>query len=108
MATSIALRRFDLRRGDDFDVSVECFDTTTGDPLNMAGWTLEGSMVFSNCPPVAMAPSWVNQALGQAKVSLTDEQSAGLHVGEYDLHVRAISPGGKKSSTLPSKVAVRD
>lgn len=109
MATSIDRRTFDLRRGDDFEVALDCYDSETGDPLNMAGWSVEATIQYSNCPPVTMTHAWVNQALGQSKVSLTDEQTEGLsHVGEYTLQARAISPSGKKSSTLPSKVAVRD
>jgi hypothetical protein len=109
MATSIDRRTFDLRRGDDFEVAVDCFDSVTGDPLNMTGWSVEATLQFSNCPPVEMTHAWVVQASGRSKVSLTDEQTAGLtHVGEYTLQARAISPSGKKSSTLPSKVAVRD
>lgn len=95
-----------LRKGDDLEVSVTC--TREGSPENMTGWTLEASMLYSNCAPVDLTVAWNNAAQGEAIATLDDESTMDLHVGEYELQVRAISPDGKKSSSLPVTVVVRD
>ena len=95
-----------LRKGDDFELSVAC--TRDDAPEDMTGWTLESSMLYSNCPPVELTMAWDDASQGLAIASLSDETTQSLHVGEYELQVRVINPDGKKSSSRPVTVVVRD
>lgn len=105
----MAAATLELRKGDAFIVRVTFKDKTTGDPYPMTGWDVEATMRYSNCPPVDLAPTWVQFTPGGiARVKLTADESALLHVGEHELQVRAISPDGDPISTQPVTVNVRD
>lgn len=97
-----------LRKGDDFQASVACtFENAAQD---MSGWTLEAELAFSGpcAVPVALTVEWEQIATGLAIVSLPFEETADLDVGDHYLQIRATSPTGKKSSSKPITVTVRD
>ena len=95
-----------LRKGDDFEAQVDC--KRDGVAEDMTGWTLEADMRYANCAPVVLTVAWETIATGIAVVSLAATSTSSLHVGEYELQVRAIDPDGKKSSSRPVTVIVRD
>jgi len=93
-----------LRRGDTFVANAEF--AVNGVAQDMTGWTLEATLQFSNCAPVELSVSWVNQIGGVAQVRLSHEDTDDLHVGDHDLRVRAINPSGDRSSCNPVVVKV--
>lgn len=105
----MAVAALELRKGDAFIVRVTFKDKVTGDPYPMTDWDLEGTMRYSNCPAVDLTPTWIaTEPGGIARLKLTSEETSLLHVGEYELQVRAISPDGDGISTQPVTVDVRD
>lgn len=105
----MAVASLELRKGDAFIVRVTFNDKTTGDPYPMTGWEIEGTMRYSNCPVVELTPTWIQYTPGGiARLKLTSEETSALHVGEYELQVRSISPDGDPISTQPVTVDVRD
>lgn len=95
-----------LRKGDDFVLRATF--TSEGAPYDMSGWELESSLRYANCTPEALTVAWTDRPLGVAALSLTEIQTALLTVGEYELQLRATSPEGVTTSTVPSTVKVRD
>lgn len=95
-----------LRRGDTFVASAEF--TASGVAQDMTGWTLEATLQFSNCTPVDLVTSWVDQDGGIAQVRLSHEDTPDLHIGEHTLRIRAIAPSGDRNSCNPVTVKVMD
>ncbi len=95
-----------LRKGDDFPLRATF--TSEGAPYDMSGWELEASLRYANCTPVPLVAAWVDRPLGVAALTLTEVETALLTVGEYELQLRATSPTGVSTSTVPSTVRVRD
>ena len=97
-----------LRKGDALQVRVEFTNMADGSEYPMTGWTLEGSMRYANCTPVELAASWTDEPTGVGLIELDATETANLTVGDYELRVRATSPGGKPTSSAPATIRVTD
>lgn len=97
-----------LRKGDALQVRVEFTNLSDGSEYPMTGWALEGSMRYANCTPVELVASWVDEPTGVGMVELDAAETDNLTVGDYELRVRATSPGGKPTSSAPVTIRVTD
>jgi hypothetical protein len=97
-----------LRKGDTFVARATFTDDATGDPYAMDNWLIAASMLFSSCPPVELTCTWLNQPGGVAILRLPADETASLHIGEYELRVRMTTPEGDLISADPQVVQVRE
>lgn len=95
-----------LRKGDDL-MLVASF-TSASSAHDMTGWIVMAQIAYSNCTPVDLTVTWTDAATGEAVVSLTEEKTLQLHVEDYLLQIRAVSPDGVTISTMPTTIRVRD
>ena len=96
-----------LRRGDDFEAEVDC--TAEGQPKDMTGWLLEAVANMEICEQeVETTTDWIDQTMGLARISIAHEVTQSMPLGDYELQVRATSPSGKRSSSLPVTLRVRE
>lgn len=94
-----------LRKGD--TLALRAAFTSDQLPYDMSDWTIEVTLQYANCAEIDLVATWDDQPGGIAFITLDEEGTASLNEGEHNLQLRALSPDGDTTSTVPTVVRVR-
>ena len=99
-----------IEQGFDFNTTFELEDTTTTNPLNLTGYTIEAQLrkTYSSTTSVGFACTIVNLPTdGNIEISLTDTQTVDIKEGRYVYDIKATTVSGKVLKLIEGAALVR-